>query len=348
MTKIAALLERLKENEEIAQKFHEIETSILSILNFRDLFEVLLTEIQEKFRVPYTWISFIAKSEVSGLVATLESSALLKERLNIVERDLFMELIGKHKKTLLVNKDIKPFFKLLPQNSKYFIKSIAVVPISLDGEIIGSLNQADFEAARFQPGMDTTLLERLALKLSLCLSNVTAHEKLKFLAFHDPLTGLLNRRVMESVLKREFSRAKRYQSPLAAIFIDLDEFKTVNDTYGHNRGDELLRYVADMLVAISRDSDVVARFAGDEFVIILPETTFRNAAILIKRLQTELRERPLEFDGHLVPVAISFGIATTEESDLRDAALLLKKADDRLYEDKQRKKKGPADKQQSP
>ncbi|MFC1505422.1 DUF484 family protein, partial [Thermodesulfobacteriota bacterium] len=193
MTKITAILQRLKENEEIAQKFHEIETSILSILNFRDLFEVLLIEIQEKFRVPYTWISLIAKSEVSGLIAALESSAILKERLNIVDRERFMELVGTHRKPLLINANLKPYFKLLPQNHKYFIKSIAVAPITLDGEIIGSLNQADFEATRFQPGMDTTLLERLALKFSLCISNVTAHEKLKFLAFHDPLTGLLNR-----------------------------------------------------------------------------------------------------------------------------------------------------------
>jgi diguanylate cyclase (GGDEF)-like protein len=338
MTKIAAILERLKENEEIAQKFHEIETSILSILNFKDLFEVLLTEIEDKFRVPYTWISFIEKSEVSGLVAALESSAILKERLNIVERELFMELLGPHKKPILVNRNLKPYFKLLPQNRKYFIKSIAVAPITLDGAIIGSLNQADFEAARFQPGMDTTLLERLALKLSLCLSNVTAHEKLKFLAFHDPLTGLLNRRVMESVLKREFNRAKRYQSPLAVVFIDLDDFKSVNDTYGHDRGDELLKFVAEKLVAMSRDSDVVARFAGDEFVIILPETGSQNAAILITRIEDELSARFQDPEEGQLPISISYGLATTEEDDLRDSAMLLKKADERLYADKKQKK----------
>ena len=338
MTKIAAILERLKENEEIAQKFHEIETSILSILNFKDLFEVLLTEIQDKFRVPYTWISFIEKSEVSGLVAALESSVILKERLNIVERELFMELLGPRKKPILVNADLKPYFKLLPQNRKYFIKSIAVAPISLDGAIIGSLNQADFEATRFQPGMDTTLLERLALKLSLCLSNVTAHEKLKFLAFHDPLTGLLNRRVMESVLKREFNRAKRYQSPLTVVFIDLDDFKSVNDTYGHDRGDEMLKFVAEKLVGMSRDSDVVARFAGDEFVIILPETGSQNATTLISRIQAELNARPQDASGGHLAIGVSYGIATTEEDDLRDSAMLLKKADERLYASKKQKK----------
>lgn len=279
------------------------------------------------------------------MVAALESSAILKERLNVVDRALFMELLGTHKKPILVNSDLKPYFKLLPQNRKYFVKSIAVAPISLDGAIIGSLNQADFEAERFQPGMDTTLLERLALKLSLCLSNVTAHEKLKFLAFHDPLTGLLNRRVMESVLKREFNRAKRYQSPLSVVFIDLDDFKSVNDTYGHDRGDELLRFVAEKLMAMSRDSDVVARFAGDEFVIILPETTAQNAATLVSRIREELKNRSRNSESAHLSISISFGLATTEEDDLRDSALLLKRADERLYQDK-KQKKGSADENQ--
>ena len=124
---------------------------------------------------------------------------------------------------------MKPYQKLFPKNKKYYIQSIAVAPLSLDGDIIGSLNQADFSPLRFKPGIDTSLLEQLALKVSLCLSNVTAHEKLRFLAYHDPLTGLLNRRVMEVVLKREFARSKRYSRPLSLVFIDMDYFKQIND-----------------------------------------------------------------------------------------------------------------------
>nr|MBC8246020.1 DUF484 family protein [Deltaproteobacteria bacterium] len=198
MTDIATIIERLKQNEEITKKFHEIETRILSIVNFRDLFEVLLVLIKEKFNVPYVWISMIDQSEVSSLIQSLETSESLKEKINIIAREDFLNLIGRRLNPLLANQDIEPFKKLLPKNQNYFIKSIAVAPISLDGEIIGSLNQADFSRSRFQPGIDTSRLEQLAVKVSLCLSNVTAHEKLKFLAFHDPLTGLLNRRVMET------------------------------------------------------------------------------------------------------------------------------------------------------
>jgi len=338
MTDIAAIIERLKKNEEITRKFHEIETRILTILDFGALFEVLLAQIREKFKVPYAWISMIASSEVSSLIQSLESSDILKERLNILDREAFFQLVGNGRKPLLVNENLKPYYKLLPKDHKYFIKSIAIAPISLDGEMIGSLNQADFSAKRFQPGIDTSRLEQLAVKVSLCLSNVTAHEKIRFLAYHDPLTRLLNRRVMESVLKRELNRSKRYGSPLSVVFVDLDEFKAVNDRYGHDRGDLLLEYVAKNFREMSRDSDVIARFAGDEFVFILPETSGQNAEMLIKRIKDHLSSRPLSIGGHTIPVSISFGVASSLEPGIDTWAKLLKCADERLYREKAHKK----------
>ena len=337
MTEIDTILQRLKENEEIAKKFNAIEEQILSILNFRDLFEVLLTEIRERFGVPYTWISLIDKSEVSGLLQSLETSDVLREHMNIIARSAFLELISNKIKPVLVNENLKPYFKLLPPSRKYFIKSMAVAPITLDGEVIGSLNQGDFSNTRFQPGMDTSLLNQLAIKVSLCLSNVTAHEKLKFLAFHDPLTGLLNRRVMESVLRREFNRARRYVSPLSLVFIDVNDFKSINDQYGHDQGDKVLRFLADTLVNMSRDSDVIARFAGDEFVLILPETTNDNAIHLMDRIENHLVAEPVQLNGQPVTVSISFGVASTADESIQDPGLLLKKADKTLYDAKKQK-----------
>ena len=338
MTDIATIIERLKQNEEITKKFHEIETRILSIVNFRDLFEVLLVLIKEKFNVPYVWISMIDQSEVSSLIQSLETSESLKEKINIIAREDFLNLIGRRLNPLLANHDMEPFKKLLPKNQNYFIKSIAVAPISLDGEIIGSLNQADFSRSRFQPGIDTSRLEQLAVKVSLCLSNVTAHEKLKFLAFHDPLTGLLNRRVMETVLKREFNRSRRYAGILSVVFLDLDDFKGINDRYGHDRGDDVLKHVAKNLLDMSRDSDVVARFAGDEFVYILPETSPENAENLMNRIRDHLKAHPLEVEDTVIPVSISFGVAATEDDRIETADHLLRKADELLYASKKMRK----------
>lgn len=331
------LLETLRINEEIAQRFYEIEISILSILNFRDLFEKLLTEIRDKFGVPYVWISMIDKSEVSDLLQSLESSKILRERLNVIDKNTFLNLVENETKPILISGDLKPYYQLLPQGQMYFIRSLAIAPITLDGKIIGSLNQADLSRLRYRPGMDTRLLERLAVKVSICLSNVTAHERLKWFAWRDPLTGLLNRRVMEKVLQREYKRAVRYKSHLTLAFLDLDDFKVVNDEYGHDRGDELLRHLADVLEELTRDSDVVSRYAGDEFVIILPGTSTNDSLLLIQRLQDYFRKNPMDVDGAQIPISISFGLSSMGDVGVSNPTSLLKKADERLYNAKKQK-----------
>jgi len=332
------LLETLSINEEIAQKFFEIEISILSILNFRDLFEKLLTEIRDKFGVPYVWISMIDQSEVSDLIKMLESSKALKERLNVIDKDDFLNLIANETQPILISGDLKPYYQLLPQGQMYFIRSLAIAPLTLDGEIIGSLNQADLSRLRYRPGMDTRLLERLAVKVSICLSNVTAHEKLKWFAWRDPLTGLLNRRVMEKVLQREYKRAVRYKTNLTVAFLDLDDFKAVNDRYGHDRGDDLLRYVAGVLEELTRDSDVVSRYAGDEFVIILPGISTKESLLLIQRLQDYFHKNPMDVEED-IPVSVSFGLSSMGDAGVNNPQSLLKKADEMLYSAKEQKKK---------
>jgi diguanylate cyclase (GGDEF)-like protein len=194
---------------------------------------------------------------------------------------------------------------------------------------------------RYRPGMDTGLLEQLAVKVSICLSNVTAHERLKWLAVRDPLTGLLNRRVLESVLIREFRRAKRYQSPLAVAFIDLDDFKEVNDRYGHECGDAFLKHVSLGLMKTTREVDVVARYAGDEFVVILPGTTGEVARRLLERLQNHFAPNPMRWKEEFISVSFSFGIASLPDSGIRDPDSLLGSADAMLYRAKKARNSAP-------
>ncbi|MDJ0781941.1 MAG: sensor domain-containing diguanylate cyclase [Desulfosarcinaceae bacterium] len=338
MPDLQAIIERLRENDALTRKFNEIETRILSILNFKDLFEVLLTEIQEKFSIPYVWISLIEPSEISSLIKTLETSQPLRERISTISRENYEALVGTDTRPKLVNADLKPYFRLLPPKRKFFIKSLALIPLSLDGQVIGSLNQADFSQKRYQPGIDTSLLEILAVKVSLCLSNVTAHEKLKHLAYHDPTTGLLNRRVMETVLAREFARARRYDTPLSVAFIDLDDFKSINDRYGHDAGDETLRHVSERLLQMSRECDVVARYAGDEFVLILPQTGPQAGEQVIKRIRDYLCAQPIPWEEELITVRFSYGISSTVDSDLTDWQSVLKNADRALLAAKATKK----------
>ncbi len=332
-----SLLERLKQNEIIARRFHEIEISILTILNFQDFVEKLLSEISTKFSVPYTWLSIIEESNITHYLNSIQDSDLLSTSTAFLSKDDFLGITQNRLKPILANKQLDRFDPILPAVSDYTIGSIAMAPITLDGEVVGSINQADTDTRRFEPGIDTSLLEQLALKVSLCLSNVTAHEKLKFLAFHDPLTGLLNRGVMEKILQREFLRSKRYHIDLTVIFLDLDAFKSINDTYGHDNGDRALCHTADCLNRLKRDSDIVARFAGDEFVVILPSTNRTQAESYIQRVKQELANHPLTANGQEFHIKLSHGISSVFEKGMDSSAILLKAADKRLYKEKQNK-----------
>ena len=336
---IHTIVQRLKENEALARKFHEIETSILTIFNYQDLFEELLDQIQLKFGVPLVWLSIIKDSEVSKLAERLSDKEIWCERINIIERKDLSTITAHQMTPRLINRNIASYASVLPGTSRIGIKSLAIAPISLDGKLIGSLNQGDPSPTRFHPGLDTSLLERLALKVSLCFSNVTAHEKLRSMAFYDPLTGLLNRRAMDNALKREFSRAIRYHRPLSVVFIDLNNFKIINDTYGHETGDGVLKYLASILMQEKRETDIIARFAGDEFVAVLADTSFDEADLFMRRIKT-LIHHPLFIAGVFLKVRFSYGVASTQQDIFNDAYALLKAADTELYRVKQSNKKG--------
>lgn len=339
---IRTLFQQLKDNDTLARKFHEIETSILTIFNYQDLFKELLDQIQLKFGVPLVWLSFIKDSEVSRLAEQLSDKEIWRERINIIERKDLLHITARQITPRLINRNIASYASIFPSTSRPLIKSVAVAPISLDGELIGSLNQGDLSPDRFHPGLDTILLERLALKVSLCLSNVTAHEKLRFMAFHDPLTGLLNRRALDKALKREFSRATRYHRPLSVVFIDLNNFKQVNDTYGHETGDAVLKHLASILMQEKRETDIVARFAGDEFVTVLPDTLIDETDLFIRRIEA-LIQHPIFIARVFLRIRFSYGIASTQKDRYKDAHTLLKAADTRLYRVKQNIKKESLD-----
>jgi diguanylate cyclase (GGDEF)-like protein len=333
----ASILQILRHNEIVAKRFHRIETSILSILNFKNFFERLLTIIGNTLEVPYVWISIIEESAIARQLKEMADSEIVMNRTCFVSRNTFFSITNHRVKPLLANRQLDRFRTILPDQPLWGIGSIAMAPISLDGIIVGSLNQADTTTSRFHPGMDTELLEGLALKISLCLSNVTAHERIKYMAFHDPLTGLLNRRVMEKILEREFQRSQRYRSDLAVVFLDLDKFKAINDSFGHDQGDAALIHVADALVANKRTMDVAVRFAGDEFVVILPETDQFKARQYIDRVRLYLDRHPVMTAQNRFYVRLSSGVASALEEGISSFKELLKRADDRLYGAKKKK-----------
>lgn len=162
---------------------------------------------------------------------------------------------------------------------------------------------------------------------ALAIDNARTHRELEQRASTDDLTGVANRRRFREELEREIATAERYERPLSLLLLDLDGFKAVNDTYGHERGDEVLRAFADLLQQRARRSDLVARIGGDEFAFLLPHTTYPDADGLAQRIQRLLAERAAELGvGTCIGIA-SFATGTSPDG-------LLVAADQRLYEAK--------------
>jgi len=159
-------------NEKIEQKFIAIETAIATLSDVKELFEKILIRLEEEFAIPFVWISMVNRQHLPETIHDLTTSKILKYRLNIIDEGAFRSLLAHHSKPMLVNEDLKQFYRLLPLKKKFFIRSLAIVPISLHDDIIGSLNLGDSSRDRYQPDMDTTLLQRLASKISSRLSEI--------------------------------------------------------------------------------------------------------------------------------------------------------------------------------
>ncbi|OGW63581.1 MAG: hypothetical protein A2V83_09470 [Nitrospirae bacterium RBG_16_64_22] len=155
---------------------------------------------------------------------------------------------------------------------------------------------------------------------------------LERLAITDGLTGVYNHRYLYTRLDEEFARAARYQSPLALIMVDLDDFKRVNDTFGHRRGDEVLKDVAATIRRAVRRSDIVTRYGGEEFVILLPQTPLSGAFQEAERIREAVARRRFRGLGH--PITISLGLAAYPENQPRRGDDLLKLADQAMYQAK--------------
>jgi diguanylate cyclase (GGDEF)-like protein/PAS domain S-box-containing protein len=183
--------------------------------------------------------------------------------------------------------------------------NVTAAPITVDGKVLGII------------GIVKDMTEKKK-----------AEEQIHYLAYHDSLTGLPNRTLFLDRLKKSLSNAKRYDQIVAVLFIDLDRFKWINDTYGHSIGDLLLQAVTRRINSCVRESDTVSRFGGDEFTILLERITQEDIIIVAERILESLR-KPFEIQGHELTITPSIGVSlSTHESDLDE---LVKKADLAMY-----------------
>lgn len=206
------------------------------------------------------------------------------------------------------------------------------VPLGADGRSAGMLELHDKADGTSFCEADLQAVQALAAQAAVAVENVGLHKEAQRLSVTDGLTGLWNRRFLNLALRREVDRALRYEHPLAVLIVDIDRFKSVNDEHGHARGDAVLVDVARRLRKVVRETDVVSRLGGEEFVLVLPETDRAGAARTCERICTAMRGAPFEAaDEPPLAVTVSIGAALLPGPGT-PPDVLLQAADDALYE----------------
>src|SRR5471032_134618 len=220
------------------------------------------------------------------------------------------------------------------------LRSVALVPLLRNKRLIGSLNLASSDAARFTPALGTDFIKHMASIIAICLENVISNEMLKYIGLTDSLTGVYNRRYIDRRLLEEIARARRQNYFISCMYLDIDHFKRVNDTVGHQGGDEVLREVAQRIKAELRLSDALARFGGEEFVVLLIDADLDSAAFVAERIRASVAGALISVPQQTqVSVTVSIGVACLAGGDHggEDEAIaraLVAHADEALYEAK--------------
>jgi len=335
------ILKQMRDDEDNHRKFARTEATILSVLTFKDFFTRLLPEMKRAFQIPYIWLTFIDDTPMARLakrtVPKEAAGVAFAGQIAYISNEYFEGIFKNGPKPVMTGRYTGPYSMVFPEAHNFSVRSMAIVPLYVDGTVAGSVNFGHFVSNRFEPSMndwDTELIQQLTLKISLSLSRVAAHETLNYLDRHDFLTGLLNRKAFDTELQREFGRSLRHENDLSVVFLDLDGFKGLNELYGHECGDMAVKYVADTIRHLSRAEDTPARFAGDEFVLMLPETRSDVSEVMIRRIQDYLDQNPFDYGDSRFCLRLNRGIASLDESHVETPKDLIKYAYNRLNDNK--------------
>ncbi len=241
------------------------------------------------------------------------------------------EVVLKTQYKLINNLETFPRYKYLAQQG---VSSLMMTPLLKKGKGMGLLGVFTHRSYNFTP-RELDLLSSVAVHASLIIENAQLMEKTKWLSITDGLTNIFNRRHFQTKLEEEMEKVRKYRKPLSLILGDLDNFKFYNDHNGHTAGDELLRKVAEILKENTKRQDTVARFGGEEFIIILPRTKKRDALKVAEDLRKKISDHVFP-NEEIMPqkdVTITFGVSSYPE-DGDTPEILIKKADERLYQGK--------------
>ncbi len=335
------MLSRVKHNSLTLKRLQAFEMRLLALSSLTEMIDFILDETKLLFDLEI--VSLYLFDPTNDIACYLESDHYpYKDRQGfmLVESDaLFKKFFDYSHKPLLGIYH--------PENYEQFFldgdqipSSVILAPLIRRGKYIGSLNLGSHRSDRFIHTMATDFIEHLASVLSISLENTLNFETMRRTSLFDPLTGVNNRRFLEQRINEELDRSLRTHQPLSCLFLDIDYFKCINDTHGHQAGDQVLSQVAGAIKKQLRSNDVLSRYGGEEFVALLSGSDESIALEIAERIRSSIEALLIQFGGQEIAVTISIGAATfipglnATKSVADTARELINTADAALYQAK--------------
>lgn len=338
-TQFNRLLNNAHENQHKLERFEEIEFKLMAAESIEELLYIIRDEYTSLFKQDAC--TLLLEDE------DLSLRQLIPAAIRDAETDQFLTLLNfpveLEKLKYLPTQITTGIYRIarhqwLMDNPR--IESIAVMPLIRRGKKIGVFCCGSYDRSRFQAHAASDFLQRLSFIMAVCIENALNLERLKLSTMTDALTRVHNRRFFDQRLPEELARSDRSMTAISCLFLDIDHFKSVNDTYGHGVGDNVLCQVAQRIQTVLRTHDVLARYGGEEFAVLLPETDNDEAMMIAQRIILAVNKNRVVVDKHVIlTITLSVGVSTLKaESCIDDIKALgmnlLSTADQALYDAK--------------
>lgn len=325
-----------RRNAELASLL-EIGKTLTSSLELREVLKGIMAHL-ERLLKPQTWSLLLVDEESGQLrfeIAVSPVADLLKTmQLNMGEG--IAGWVAANGEPLLipdVTVDTR-FARHLAEAVEFPVSSIICVPMKIRDRVLGVIELINSLGDGAFTDDDLPLLQAVADFAAIAIDNANNYQRVSELVITDDLTGLYNARHFHELLEYEIDRANRYGSQVSLLFFDLDHFKSVNDTHGHLVGSRMIAEVGRVIRRTIRSSDRAARYGGDEYVVVLPNTSKNGAIVVARNMLDKLHNYPFVTDtGKPVKITASFGVATYPD-DADDKTGLITAADSAMYDAK--------------
>ena len=308
-----------------------INTNICSHIEIRDIITAVKVKMSQLF--DYTVLLIFVLAETKPKLYILQNYAMDSHFINQAVHNIFRIFSTTSGKGVSI-KDIE----LIIENNvtantstkPASIQSIITLPLVANGEDVGYASLVSHKPNAFNEE-DIQRFFPVCYSLAIALRNARLFQSTKELSITDSLTRIYNRHYFDDVIEKEFLRAHRYKHPLSIALIDIDNFKAINDTYGHPEGDKVLRQFASRVMETIRNTDILARYGGEEFSIIMPLTDIEEGIVVMERLRVIIAGSLFPITRHDIQLTASIGLSSLFDHHLTSTKELIREADSALY-----------------